>query len=218
MGGSLSGLIYGIVLKHAGHDVRILERIGNALLAEQGAGLGVAYDLERFMTAYDTLEVQYTLLSPKALVVDRYGHVITTLRPGVQSTSWNTLYYKFRSMFDGLQSLHYPTPPPRWPRDGMATYQYGRIVDCIHDADHGLVVQHRDAQGKLASTAADLVIGADGAGSTVRRMLEPDVQRRYVGYCAWRGTVREQDLVDTLNWCHRGVDRHCQIDRGFFLS
>lgn len=49
---------------------------------------------------------------------------------------------------------------------------------------------------------ADLVVAADGAGSTVRRRLLPDVAPSYTGYVARRGLVGEQDLpprvADTL--------------------
>ncbi len=42
--------------------------------------------------------------------------------------------------------------------------------------------------------AADLVVGADGAGSTLRRTLLPDVGPSYSGYVAWRGLCGEADL------------------------
>lgn len=44
--------------------------------------------------------------------------------------------------------------------------------------------------------SADFVIGADGPSSTVRRFLEPKVNRRYGGYVAWRGVVNEGDMSE----------------------
>ncbi len=41
---------------------------------------------------------------------------------------------------------------------------------------------------------ADLVVGADGAGSTLRRTLLPDVGPSYSGYVAWRGLCGVADL------------------------
>ena len=51
---------------------------------------------------------------------------------------------------------------------------------------------YEDKSGKVDTMTADLVIGADGPSSTLRRILIPDVKRNYAGYVAWRGTVPEQ--------------------------
>ena len=42
----------------------------------------------------------------------------------------------------------------------------------------------------------DLLIGADGPGSTVRQQLLPDVRSKYAGYVAWRGVVLEHEAPD----------------------
>ncbi|KAK6388761.1 hypothetical protein LTR81_027142 [Elasticomyces elasticus] len=41
-----------------------------------------------------------------------------------------------------------------------------------------------------------MVIAADGASSTIRRLLAPEVERKYAGYVAWRGTCPETELSD----------------------
>src|SRR5207302_11082348 len=45
-----------------------------------------------------------------------------------------------------------------------------------------------------SSRRCDLLVGADGVGSTLRSLLLPGVEPRYAGYVAWRGTVSE-DLL-----------------------
>ena len=43
--------------------------------------------------------------------------------------------------------------------------------------------------------SADLLIGADGIHSGVRKQTFPNIQLRYSGYAAWRGVVETQDEV-----------------------
>jgi 2-polyprenyl-6-methoxyphenol hydroxylase-like FAD-dependent oxidoreductase len=42
----------------------------------------------------------------------------------------------------------------------------------------------------------DLLVGADGPGSTMRQLLLPTVQSEYAGYVAWRGVVAEDQAPD----------------------
>jgi 2-polyprenyl-6-methoxyphenol hydroxylase-like FAD-dependent oxidoreductase len=45
------------------------------------------------------------------------------------------------------------------------------------------------------SDRADLVVGADGIHSVIRRQMFPEVGLRYAGYTAWRGVVATRDEV-----------------------
>jgi 2-polyprenyl-6-methoxyphenol hydroxylase-like FAD-dependent oxidoreductase len=58
------------------------------------------------------------------------------------------------------------------------------------EQDENKVAVHFD-NGKTDS--ADLVIGADGIHSTVRRQMFPEIKLRYSGYTAWRGVVEIRD-------------------------
>ena len=66
----------------------------------------------------------------------------------------------------------------------------------IKKEDGRLILKHHDYNGMPGSLVADLVIAADGAGSKFRQMMEPEVKRQYVGYCAWRGTILEPNMEE----------------------
>ena len=101
-----------------------------------------------------------------------------------------------------------------------AQYETGKMVTNIDkfivDGITKIRVQYHDvANDKLAKGVgsanegsakkelfADLVIGADGPNSAVRRTFlgDTDVDRKYAGYLAWRGVVPEDEVsAETRN-------------------
>ena len=66
------------------------------------------------------------------------------------------------------------------------TIRYGMRLDAFSWHGPGPVIA-RFAAGERVR--ADLLVGADGIGSIVRRLLHPRVAPRYAGYTAWRATV-----------------------------
>jgi 2,6-dihydroxypyridine 3-monooxygenase len=48
--------------------------------------------------------------------------------------------------------------------------------------------------GDSKEKECDLLVGADGAGSTVRHQLFTQVLPHYAGYVAWRGLVSEDTV------------------------
>ena len=204
--------MYGIVLLDLGHKVRIFERSPEALLAQAGAGLQVSGDLETFMREYDCDSPGYFINNSKALVVDREGNLITTLEPGVRATSWDTLYYRLRVRFDGLKLQHCDrNVHDSKPR---GTYLNGHQVTSIELQDKGPMIHYHDGI-RNASCIADLLISADGAGSTIRAVLQPNVKPEYLEYVALRGTVRPENMTEIMR---ATTDRHCQIKQSFFIS
>ncbi|KAA6411816.1 MAG: hypothetical protein FRX48_03966 [Lasallia pustulata] len=106
-------------------------------------------------------------------------------------TSWELLYYLLRANFDGVDSKYCDVPSPK-EGEGKAEYNYGCTVTGLKDlGSRGIEVNYTDRDGKTSTTTADMVIGADGPSSTVRKILLPHVDRKYAGYVAWWGTVPE---------------------------
>src|SRR5436305_14112651 len=99
-------------------------------------------------------------------------------------TSWDLSYYLLRANFDGLKS-GYCQVPEKQEGDGVTRYEYGHIVTGLEEGEESSAkVLFRKHSDTLGTMGADLVIGADGPSSTVRKTFHPEVQRKLVGYCA----------------------------------
>jgi 2-polyprenyl-6-methoxyphenol hydroxylase-like FAD-dependent oxidoreductase len=75
-------------------------------------------------------------------------------------------------------------------RLATASVRLGTSVDRVEQHDDACVAVHL-ADGAIEH--ADVVIGADGIHSRVRRAIRPDIGLRYSGYVAWRGVVDDFD-------------------------
>ena len=126
--------------------------------------------------------------------LDKDGNQIHRENTTQQMTSWDLLYHLLRANFDGVESDYCEVPPPA-PSDGSGSYEYGHMVHDVRDGGDGKVeVEFEDRDGKKSSESVDMLIGSDGASSTLRKILLPEVQREYAGYVAWRGTVPEDEV------------------------
>ena len=215
--------MYGIVATTEGHHVTILERSPETLRAQSGAGLGVANALATFMQRYDHSKEPYFLSPPEALYVDSCGQQINITRPGISATSWTTLYSRLRARFDGSTSSIVQPPYCGISEDGFelgsSRYVNGAEVIAVQKGNGLMQVEYLDVcQQKVSKLSADLVIAADGAGSKIRVVFAPFISCRYVGYAAWRGTVLEKDMKKDAKVQSQRNDRHCKIERSFFLS
>lgn len=113
-------------------------------------------------------------------------------------------YSLLRANFDYTATNYCETPSPL-PREGRAVHLHDRKVTGLETAEDQVRVSWETSKGEKRSLAADFVIGADGPGSTVRKILQPDVQRTYAGYCALRGTVPEGQVSSAAKeaFCER---------------
>ncbi|KAI1771753.1 FAD/NAD(P)-binding domain-containing protein [Hypoxylon cercidicola] len=210
VGGSLAGLMCGIALKHAGHTVEIIEREGNERQSHM-AGVCLGSDAEAYLARHDRHDKAFTHRSTRvqALKSDETINVFVNMCREI--TSWDTLYFRLRSCFDGYVSPYYPTPPASVEADGAATYNCQKEVLGITRESKSkmvLTVLNRD-HGEISRKEADLVIGADGPDSFVRAKYLPQTKREYVGYIAWRGTVPESEVsASTRKVFERSVTVH----------
>ena len=196
-------------MKRLGHDVRILERNSTSVLEDQGAGLMVGPDIQAFLSDHDSTRRQLMVPIKSKHYLNRDGMSIDESDFAPAATSWDLLYYVLRANFDGLESA-YCEAPTSSAKEGTGLYDYGHKVQDIRDLGEKVEVQYTDPNGLMKTTVADLVIVADGPSSTVRKLLLPDIERKYVGYIGWRGTFAEAEaspraletFVEKVNYFH----------------
>ena len=214
VGGSLAGLMHALVLlAHSpSTKVTILERSPSTLLHNQGAGVVAGSETQAFFSAYVCPGHEIAVSSRQRLYLDRGGEVVdgSVEERGQRMTSWDVLYRLLRHRVDGLDASEYLRDGETGfgggasslgvlggleESDAKAAYLNGCKVSSIEDAgSSGVCVKYVDKSGTAVSVTADLVIGADGGSSAVRAQLLPSVERKYVGYVAFRGTVSELDI------------------------
>ncbi|KAI0022367.1 hypothetical protein F4780DRAFT_788769 [Xylariomycetidae sp. FL0641] len=197
VGGSLAGLMCGIALKHGGHDVVIFEQDENERQSHQ-AGIGLGPAGEIFTGRHDRLTGSFTHTTNGVKSLDNDGtfRVVATGRR--QITSWDTLYLRLRSIFDGYRGKAFLIDQPEGEGDGTAIFHSKtKVIDFGRDSPSSsklnLTILDIDTK-ETSRVEADMVIGADGPDSGIRRTYMPEISRKYAGYIAWRGTVPARDV------------------------
>lgn len=173
VGGSMIGLTAGLVLRDLGCEVDVYERSRVPL---EGRGVGIVLHPATVRYLLDNQLLDLAAVSTSA-GYHRYladdGSVLTEDARRHHFTGYNTLYGTLLQAF------------------GRDRYHLDHEATTIDPTDDGVEIGF--ASGERAT--ADLLVGADGVSSFVRRTMVPDVQSRYGGYVAWRGVVDEKDLT-----------------------
>lgn len=172
VGGSLGGLFAAALLRRAGHDVTVLERSQTGL-SRRGAGLVGQQDL---FDALARLGLRSVLRSGvearERIILDGAGSIVHRDPTPQTQLSWDVLW-------EGLRAL---IPDERYRLGATSAFvRPGARPEVLLDSGE--------------THSFDLVVGADGLGSTTRACVAPKhAENQYAGYVTWRGLVPEDAL------------------------
>ncbi|MDF5706584.1 MAG: FAD binding domain-containing protein [Nostoc sp. S4] len=170
IGGSLAGLFTGTLLRSIGWQVDIYERSPHTL-DSRGGGVVLQPDV---VEAFQRAGIPHEALGVPArerYYLQRDGS-IQRMAMRQTLTSWNLLYGNLRRHFPDVH------------------YHQGKVLTNFQQEGEQVVAIFADGTREIS----DLLIGADGANSTMRQLLLPTYSPLYAGYVGYRGLVNESDL------------------------
>jgi 2-polyprenyl-6-methoxyphenol hydroxylase-like FAD-dependent oxidoreductase len=171
IGGSMSGLLSGLMLRRDGWDVEIFERVETEL-SGRGAGIVAQAELIQRLSSLGLVTDDLGVHVTKRKIFDRSGRVTEELDCPQVLTAWERVFRLLRDAF----------PKERYHR--------GKGVTHVEQTPSGVVAHFSDGE----TVSADLLVGADGIRSTIRQQYLPEVVPLYAGYSAWRALLSESDI------------------------
>jgi 2-polyprenyl-6-methoxyphenol hydroxylase-like FAD-dependent oxidoreductase len=176
VGGSMSGLLAGLMLRRHGWDVDIYERVDSEL---SGRGAGIVAQPELIETlgrlGIDATDLGVNITTRK--ILDAAGRLAGEVACPQVLTAWERVYRALRDAF----------PPERYHR--------GRGIVSFMQTGSSVVAHLSDR----STTEGDLLVGADGLRSTIRQQCLPELAPLYAGYVAWRALIAEAALAPAIH-------------------
>jgi 2-polyprenyl-6-methoxyphenol hydroxylase-like FAD-dependent oxidoreductase len=171
IGGSMSGLFAGLLLRRAGVSADIYERTETELIG-RGAGIVTQPELRAVLVnaGCDLRDLGVEVTSRRTL--DRNGRVLGEYACPQTVTSWDRVFRLLRAQFPDAH--------------------HHRGKELVRVEEHAGGITAHFADGSRAE--GDLLVGADGFRSSVRGLIAPAIRPVYAGYVGWRGLVDESAL------------------------
>jgi 2-polyprenyl-6-methoxyphenol hydroxylase-like FAD-dependent oxidoreductase len=187
IGGSVAGLAAALLLRRAGWDVHVFERTEGDQ-SRRGAGIVTHPQL---FAALERLGVPAASIPgprfTRRVMLDVAGRRTHEIDYPQLGTAWAAVYAALFRAF-GSEGYHAEAEFAGFSEDAA-----------------GVVARFADG----STVRGDILVGADGLRSAVRRTIFPDVTPLYVGYVTWRGIVphdaeparRHTELFDEFCFC-----------------
>jgi 2,6-dihydroxypyridine 3-monooxygenase len=172
-GGSIGGLTTAVLLRDLGCEVEVHER-ADTDLEDRGAGIVVLPVTERYFEEGGGGGQRVSLQLTYWRYVDESGRTISSDPDNYRFSGWSTIYRALLRVF------------------GRDHYHFGHEVTGFEQTSDRVTIELSDG----TFDEGDLLVFADGMGSTGREILAPEVTPDYAGYVAWRGTVPESVLSE----------------------
>ena len=171
----MSGLFAALLLRQAGWEVDVYERVDSEL---SGRGAGIVAQPELIETlrglGIKTGDLGVQVIYRK--ILDANGRIVVKRACPQIMTAWERVY---RLLRDAFPAEHYHRG------SGLKGFEQDARSVTAHFADGST------AQG-------DLLVGADGLRSTVRQQCLPDLGPLYAGYSAWRAMIAESAMSPAI--------------------
>ncbi len=176
VGGSMSGLLAGLLLRRAGWEVDVFERVESEL-AGRGAGIVAQPDLIETLRrlGIDPTDLGVEITTRK--ILDAAGRLACELACPQVLTAWERVYRVMRDAF----------PAERYHR--------GRGLRSFEETGRSVIAHLSDG----GTAEGDLLVGADGLRSTVRQQCLPQLAPLYAGYVAWRALIAEAAFAPAIH-------------------
>jgi 2-polyprenyl-6-methoxyphenol hydroxylase-like FAD-dependent oxidoreductase len=176
IGGSMSGLFAGLILRQRGFEVDIYERVESEL-SGRGAGIVAQPVVARTLRGMGIDPVDLGVDMTTRKILDVAGRIVCAIECPQTLTAWERLYRLLRDAFPA------------------AHYHRGIGLKGLEQTSRSVMAYFSDG----GSAEADLLVGADGIRSTVRQQLLPELGPRYAGYVAWRALLPEQAIPPAIH-------------------